>query len=114
MRSVALGMWLGVTGALLGVVAGVIQLAAGDEIPEWTGNKMQPVQLGIVTIVLSLLALACVIHLKRRPEAPALLRGIAVLLILGAAGVCFSTVGRLWYVPGPLLIVSALLLARRP
>jgi hypothetical protein len=29
--------------------------------------------------------------------------------VLASAGVCFTTVGRLWYVPGPLLIAAAVL-----
>ncbi len=110
----SLGYGLGIAGALLGIVAGAIQWAFGNEIPEWTGDKMHPVQLGIITILLSLLALACVNYLGRRRGAPAIRRAAAAFLIVVAAGICFTTVGRLWYLPGPLLIVSAVLLSRRP
>lgn len=110
----AAGYALGVAGAALGVVAGIVQWAFGDEIPDWTGNKLHPVQLGIITILLSLLALGCVGFLARNSEARAWQRALAGLGILAAAGICFTTVGALWYLPGPLLIVSAaLLLIRR-
>ena len=36
----------GVGGAALGIAAGIAQWAVGNEIPEWTGDKLHPVQLG--------------------------------------------------------------------
>jgi hypothetical protein len=33
----------GVGGAALGIAAGITQWAVGNEIPEWTGNKLHPV-----------------------------------------------------------------------
>jgi hypothetical protein len=107
------GYRLGIAGGILGIAAGSVQWAFGSEIPEWTGNKLHPVQLGIITIALSLLALACVRFLSARPGAPPWQRGLALLGLLAAAGICFTTVGRLWFVPGPLLIASAILLLRR-
>lgn len=107
-----IGRWLGTAGAALGVLAGIVQWAVGDEIPEWTGNKLHPVQLGIITIALSLLALASVQLAARNPQGPPWQRGLAWLGILVPAGICFTTVGRLWFLPGPLLIVAALLLLR--
>jgi hypothetical protein len=96
------------------VLAGCIQAVFGDDIPEWTGNKLHPVQLGIVTIALSLVSLLCVNHLDRRRDGLTPGRVLAGLLILATAGICFTTVGRLWYLPGPLLVASlALLLLRR-
>lgn len=106
------GRGLGIAGAALGVLAGIVQWAFGDEIPEWTGEKLHPVQLGIITILLSLLALGCVLFLADRPGAPRRQRLAAGVGIAFAAGICFTTVGRLWYVPGPLLLISALLLLR--
>jgi hypothetical protein len=108
----SLGYRLGVAGAVLGVVAGIVQWAFGDEIPDWTGNKLHPVQLGIITIVLSLISLVCVRYLSARPGGLTRDRALAGLLILAAAVICFTTVGRLWYVPGPLLLVSLALLMR--
>jgi hypothetical protein len=95
---------------LLGIVAGIVQWALGSEIPEWTGDKLHPVQLGIITIALSLLALVSVGYLARHGKSLTWQPALAALGILAAAGICFTTVGRLWYVPGPLLIASAVLL----
>jgi hypothetical protein len=106
------GYRLGLAGGALGIVAGIVQWAFGSEIPDWTGDKLHPVQLGIITIALSLLALGCVRFLALRSTRPAWQRALATLGILAAAGICFTTVGRLWYVPGPLLIASAALLWR--
>jgi hypothetical protein len=109
---IQLGYTLGLVGASLGALAGIVQWAFGDEIPEWTGNKLHPVQLGMITILLSLLAAACVTYLARNADATGWRRGAAILLIGAAAGICFTTVGRLWYVPGPLLLVAAAYLAQ--
>ena len=106
------GLWLGGAGAVLGVAAGVVQWAWGEEIPDWTGNKLHPVQLGIITIALSLLALGAVWHAARHPAAPGWQKGLAWIGILVPAGICFTTVGRLWLLPGPLLVVAAVLLLR--
>lgn len=108
-----LGYRLGVIGAILGVIAGVVQWAFGDEIPDWTGNKLHPVQLGLITILLSVIAFAGIRHLARHPDAPMRERVLATIGVGLAAGICFTTVGRLWYVPGPLLLVAAVLLNRR-
>jgi hypothetical protein len=85
----------------------------GDNIPERTGNKLHPVQLRITTIVLSLVSLICVNHLDGHRHGLARGRVLAGLLILATGGICFTTVGRLWYVPGPLLLASSELLVRR-
>jgi hypothetical protein len=98
---------------MLGVLAGCIQFAFGEDIPEWTGNKLHPVQLGIITIALSLVSLVCVTYLDRHGDGLTRGRVLAGLLILATAGICFTTVGRLWYVPGPLLLASFALLLRR-
>jgi hypothetical protein len=94
------------------VVAGCIQAVLGDDIPEFTGNKLHPVQLGIITIVLSLVALICVSYLAGR-NGLTRERVLTGLLIVATAGICFTAVGRLWYVPGPLLLASSALLLRR-
>jgi hypothetical protein len=97
----------GVAGATLGIVAGAAQWGFGNEIPEWTGSKLHPVQLGIITIALSLIALAAVAFAHRNPTISARVRVALAVAILLPAVVCFTTVGRLWYVPGPLLIIAA-------
>ena len=97
----------GVGGAALGIAAGIAPWAVGNEIPEWTGDKLHPVQLGIII---------------NRPQpdrhgsgrvrasqstiSPRARVALAAVILL-AAVVCFTTVGRLWYVPGPLLIIAA-------
>jgi hypothetical protein len=110
MRTRSIGFGLGVLGSVLGAAAGIVQAGWGSSIPDWTGNKLHPVQLGVVTIVLSLLCLACVGHLVRAGDAPPWRRSAAAFLIVASAAVCFTTVGRLWFVPGPLLIAAAALL----
>lgn len=94
-------------GVFLGVCAGLVQLLAGSSIPEWTGNKMDPAGLGLTTIVLSLVAGAALWQLRR--PLPAWARVTWVLVSVACAAICFSTVGRLWYVPGTLLLLATLL-----
>jgi hypothetical protein len=103
---------VGAAGAALGIVAGIVQWAFGSEIPEWTGNKLHPVQLGLITIALSGLSLACVRYLDRTGGAWTRARLFAAFLVLATTVVCFTTVGRLWFVPGPLLLISLALFAR--
>jgi hypothetical protein len=103
----------GVAGAALGIAAGIAQWAVGSEIPGWTGDKLHPVQLGIITIALSLVAMAAVLFARRNPKISSRARLALAAAILAAALICFTTVGRLWYLPGPLLIIAAgFLLAR--
>jgi hypothetical protein len=83
-----LGYRLGMAGAALGVLAGIVQWAFGAEIPEWTGNKLHPVQLGIITILLSLIAFAAVRFAAGNPDAPAWQKVLAWLGILAPAGIC--------------------------
>lgn len=97
---------LGLTGGILGVVAGAVQAAAGPRIPQWTGDKASPVALGLLTIGLSVLAgIAAVVQrhpgLSVRARAAAAV-GLAVPALLG-----LSTVGRLWYLPAVLLLLAA-------
>ena len=106
------GFLIGTAGAALGALAGAVQWAFGSEIPEWTGNKLHPVQLGIITIALCCLAFASLRFAWRHPRAPGWQQALAWLGILAPAGICFTTVGRLWYVPGPLLIIGAILVLR--
>lgn len=101
---------LGPAGVALGVTAGLIQLLAGSAIPQWSGNKLDTTGLGIATIVLSLVAGVGLWQLRR--PLPRWERGLVLLIVLASAAVCFTTVGRLWYVPGPLLIAAAVLAFR--
>lgn len=98
---------LGVLGGALGVVAGMTQTLVGNRIPAWSGNKTSPIGLGLLTVLLSVLAIAGVWGLRGPHPAPPWRRAVALIGLLVPAGLCFSTVGRLWYVPGAILMAAA-------
>lgn len=98
---------LGLAGSALGLLAGLIQATAGSRIPEWTGAKLAPGSLGLLTVALSLLAgLAAARQDRALTVGP---RAACALGLLVPGLLCFSTVGRLWYLPGPLLVVAGIL-----
>ena len=98
---------LGLTGSALGVVAGLVQATVGARIPDWTGAKQAPGSLGLLTIALSLPAgLVAVRQLTPLAAGP---RAAYALGLLAPGLLCFSTVGRLWYLPGPLLLLAGIL-----
>ena len=102
---------LGIWGASIGMLAGLIELGIGSQIRPWIGNKENPAVLGLVTILLSGMALAAV-TVARKQESQTNDGKLAIFLgVLLPTGICFTTVGRLWYLPGPLLVGSAALLA---
>lgn len=98
---------LGLIGIGLGVAAGLVQLLAGSTIPQWSGNKTDNAALGLTTVILSLVAAAGLWQLRHNPARWQ--RIGALLLVIACAGVCFTTVGRLWYLPGPVIITAAML-----
>ena len=102
---------LGLVGGALGLLAGLVELTAGPSIRTWVGNKEDTTRLGLATLLLATIALAAAIVLARHPDALAPRRlGLAVSLALpGLIG--YTTVGRLWYLPGPLLVTAAVLVA---
>lgn len=99
---------LGMTGSALGVLAGAVQALVGARIPDWTGAKQAPVSLGLLTIALSLLA-GYAAHRQARPHTSVALRAGHGVVLLVPGLLCFSTVGRLWYLPGPLLLLASIL-----
>jgi hypothetical protein len=101
------GAGIGLAGVALGVAAGLTQLVAGSAIPAWSGNKLDTTGLGITTILLSLVAGVGLWQLRR--DLPRWERIAVLLLVIACAAVCFTTVGRLWWIPGPLLIAAAVL-----
>jgi hypothetical protein len=104
---------LGVTGGILGAVAGLIELTVGAQIRPWIGNKENPAVLGVVTLLLSGLALGATLS-ARNAKTPTNDARLAIFLgVWLPAMICFTTVGRLWYLPGLLLTVATLLLARQ-
>jgi hypothetical protein len=99
---------LGVAGAALGLAAGMVQIVWGTEIPEWTGNKEEPVALGALTIGLFLIAAAGAVWQRRVGLSPGAQAACAAGMI-GPALLCLTTVGRLAYVPAVLLVPAGVL-----
>ncbi len=98
---------LAAIGGSLGIVTGIAQATIGSRIPEWSGNKDQPVALGLLTIALSATTLAAAQALRRSTASrDSVMVRVSVWLAVVAA-VCSTTVGRLWVIPGLLLITAA-------
>jgi hypothetical protein len=105
--SIRLGTW----GAALGMLVGLIELGFGAQIRTWIGNKENPAILGVVTFLLSGMALKAVLEFRKR-DMQTNDRKLALFIgVLLPAAICFTTVGRLWYLPGSLLMVTSALLA---
>jgi hypothetical protein len=106
-----LGGRLAAVGASAGVIAGLAELALGAHIRSWVGNKEDTTRLGLATITLSAIALlAAVTWLRRKDTSP----GTRLLIVAGLivpGVICFTTVGRAWYLPGGLLVVAAAMAA---
>lgn len=101
---------IGKLGSALGVLAGLIEMSIGTKILSWIGNKENPAILGIITILLSVIAFVSVRSADKHIN-PTNDRKLATFLgIFIPAAICFTTVGRLWYLPGTLIIVTSLFL----
>jgi hypothetical protein len=106
-----LAIQLGKLGSILGALVGLIELSVGTQILPWIGNKGSPVALGFVTFILSGVAFLSILS-ARKHVSPTNDRKLAIFLgVLLPAVICFTTVGRLWYLPGSLLLLSSILLA---
>jgi len=104
-RSDRYAAWAGLLGGVLGVAAGIVQAAVGTELGAWAGSKADPVPLGLLTVGLSGLALSAALVRRRALRPPgAEDRTVVAGAWLVAGTVCFSTVGRLWWLPGVLLL----------
>ena len=97
---------LATAGGAVGAVAGVTQAAVGSRIPDWTGNKNSPIALGLLTTVLSLSVIAAARSLRTGPAAQPGKRTAVGLWCLVVGGLCFTTAGRLWYIPGALMLAA--------
>jgi hypothetical protein len=97
---------LGAIGGALGVTAGLAELLAGPAIRSWVGDKEDTTRLGIATVALAAVALASALAVSRRPTQAASGRFLLALAFLLPGLICFTTVGRLWYVPGALLVTA--------
>ena len=80
-------------------------------IREWIGNKENPVILGFATLSLSILALFSILSVQQNSPLGNNHKLAVFLGVVIPACICFTTVGRLWYIPGPLLLGTAFLLA---
>lgn len=76
------------------------------QIRSWTGGKNDTTSLGLVTILLAAIAFvaALAVLLGRARSAQGRLAAAVGLLVPGA--ICFTTAGRLWYLPGSLLVAA--------
>ena len=106
----ALAGTLATLGATLGIVAGAIDLAVGSSIRDWVGNKLDTTRLGAATLILSAVALAAALAWRRSSARTGGRRLATLLALLLPAGICFTTIGRLWYIPGALLLIAAALI----
>jgi hypothetical protein len=99
---------LGITGSLLGIMAGLAQATIGTRIPEWTGAKQAPLALGLLTVALSVLAGLATLR-QRRADLSVTSRAACALGLIGPGLLCLSTVGRLWYLPALLMLTAGAL-----
>ena len=94
-----------IVGAVLAMAAGLIQTTVGSRMPAWTGDKADPGPLGLLTLVLGALALlAATLLTSPRRSAPLSAGAGAAIGLVALVG--FTTVGRLWWLPGPLLALG--------
>jgi hypothetical protein len=100
---------LAALGAGLGIIAGMADVAVGSSIRGWIGNKLNPTPLGLLTVLLSAIALTGVVQWERRGGRDGDRRLATVLVFVIPAAICFTTIGRLWYLPGALLLGAAVL-----
>jgi hypothetical protein len=96
---------LGITGAVLGVAAGLIQTTVGSGIPEWSGDKLANGALGLLTTALAAVAGLAALR-QRNARLSVLSRAACALALIGPGLVCLTTVGRLWYLPAALLTTA--------
>ena len=94
------------------MLAGTLELTIGHAIRSAVGNKTDMTGLELLTIVLSLTAVVAAWNAVRHPQLSRARRFAVVFLLLIPAGIYFTTVGALWWIPGPLLLVSGLVIAR--
>jgi hypothetical protein len=95
---------LALVGAGLGVIVGMVDVAVGSSIRDWVGNKLETSTLGAGTILLSLIALTAAVAWQRPGGNRGGRRLATVLGLAIPAGICFTTIGRLWYVSGALIL----------
>ena len=98
---------LAAVGGWVGIAAGLAQATAGSRMPDWSGNKAHPLALGLLTVALgaSMLVAARTLRAAAMPRDEVL--SAITLWLAVVAGVCSTTVGRLWAMPGLLMLAAA-------
>jgi hypothetical protein len=99
---------IGVAGAVLLGVAGLVQVFLGSVIPDWTGDKLAPVGLGLLTVGLAVVAFVAARRL-RAPGPAAGPRLAWTLALVGPGLLSLSTVGVLSWVPAAFLTCAGAL-----
>jgi len=109
---------LGLVGGAARLLAGLTQVLFGTHIPDWSGAKADPVALGLLTLALSTVAILSARALPGGQAPPhdeisggakagsAERRVAAACGLFLPAALCFTTVGRLWFLPGALLLAA--------
>jgi hypothetical protein len=98
---------LAAIGGSVGIAAGVAQATIGSRIPDWSGNKGNPVALGLLTIALSASAIVAARTLRTATTPRDETLSAITLWLATVAVICSTTVGRLWALPGVLLLAAA-------
>ena len=93
---------------LLGA-AGLVQATLGAVIPDWTGDKLAPVGLGLLTVGLAALALVAARRFRRPERSPGHAGRRARWRRPGRACCASTTVGVLAWVPAVLLVAAGVL-----
>ena len=100
---------VGTVGASIGLAAGLVELTLGSSLRSWVGDKQDTTRLGLATVLLAMLALTAALALRRQAiSSPR--RLAAAVALLGPGLIGFTTVGRLWYLPGALLLTASVML----
>ena len=94
-------------GGSIGTAAGVAQATVGYQMPNWSGNKAHPVALGLLTIALAATVLLAARTLSGRTVPDDETLSAFTLWLAAVAVVCSTTVGRLWAIPGALLLAAS-------
>ncbi|MEA3557887.1 MAG: hypothetical protein U9R75_01410 [Candidatus Thermoplasmatota archaeon] len=106
-----IGPVIGMIGGALGMGAGLFRIE--DDLYWLTGNKVRTFTLGLVTVLLSFLALYSSFRWKY-PSKKKETKMIMVLIgLLVPSVICFMTAGVLWFIPGAFLLTSAGMLSNR-
>jgi hypothetical protein len=101
---------LALVGATLGIIAGLVDVAVGASIRDWVGNKLDTTTLGLATVILSAVALAAAVEWQRSVARAGGRRLATILALVLPAAICFTTIGRLWYMPGLLLLAAGIII----